>query len=129
MACCDLIGNRAGYFGRLLLTRYEILFGIDWARFQIFRSYYITALGSDVDPASTKGPKILSWGFYGYFMTGEFYRKLVYDGANEIGTQNGSSSARIRQLIQGTMENSLSNCKTSVRQIEGHYYLVDIACN
>jgi hypothetical protein len=109
-------------------TRYEILSGIDWARFQIFRDYYVTALGSDADPASTKGPRILNWGFNGYFMTGEFYRKLVYDGTDEIGKPNGMDAARIRPAIQGTMENSLAYCRTFVRQIEGHYYLVDIAC-
>jgi hypothetical protein len=110
------------------LARYEILFGIDWARFQIFRNHYIAALGSDADPTSTKGPRILNWGFYGYFISGEFYRKLVYDGTDEMGTLNGFESARVRQVIQGTMENSLSSCKPIVRQIEGHYYLVDIAC-
>jgi hypothetical protein len=110
------------------LARHEILFGIDWARFQIFRTHYIAALGSDADPTSTKGPRILSWGFYGYFMTGEFYRKLVYDGTDEIAIPDGLDSSRVRQVIQGTMENSLSNCKTFVRPIEGHYYLVDIAC-
>jgi amino acid transporter len=110
------------------LARDEILFGIDWARFQIFRTHYIAALESDADPASTKGPRILTWGFYGYFMTGEFYRKLVYDGTDEIATPNGLDSSRVRQVIQGTMENSHSNCKPIVRQIEGHYYLVDIAC-
>ncbi len=61
-------------------------------------------------------------------MTGEFYRKLVYDGTDEIGTPNGLDSTRVQQVIQGTMENTLSNCRTFVRQIEGHYYLVDIAC-
>jgi hypothetical protein len=110
------------------LARYEILFGIDWARFQIFRTHYIAALGSDADPTSTKGPRILNWGFYGYFMTGEFYRKLVYDGTDEIATPKGFESTRVRQVVQGTMENSLSNCRPVVRRIEGHYYLVDIAC-
>jgi hypothetical protein len=110
------------------LTRYEILFEMDRVRFQVFRSHYVSVLTGGADLASAKGPKILNWGFWGYFLSGEIYRKLVYDETDEIMTLDGLRSARIQQAIQSTMENSLSDCKTSVRGIEHHFYLVDIAC-
>jgi hypothetical protein len=110
------------------LARNEISFGIDVTRFQLFRSHYVSVLTGGVDPASVKGPRVLHWGFWGYFMSGEFYRKLVYDETEEIITRDGLRSARIQQAIQATMENSLSHCRPSVSRIEGHFYLVEIAC-
>jgi hypothetical protein len=109
-------------------TRNEILFGMDYIRFQVFRDHYVSALTRGADPASAKGPRVLNWGFWGYFLSGEIYRKLIYDETDEIITPDGLRSARIEQAIQATMENSIIHCKTSVRGVEGHFYLVDIAC-
>src|SRR5262245_27627721 len=88
------------------LAKSEIYFQIDRMRFAMFRDHYVTALKTR-DPADVQSPKAIRWGFWGHFLSGEFYRRLVYDETDEIATVDLSRPGRARDAVQDTVENVL----------------------
>jgi hypothetical protein len=115
-------------FSGCFLARFEILLAIDHVRFRMFRDHYVYALATVADPPSANGLKVLHWGFWAHFLSGAFYRKLVYDELDEIGSSNGRLSPRVREAIRDAIQNSLSMCRTRVHRLEGHFYIVDVGC-
>jgi hypothetical protein len=109
------------------LARFEINLGIDIARFKIFKGHYVSALRGPT--ANAQSPMVLLWGFFGYFLTGEHYRMLVYDEADEIGAPDGSISGKTREAIQAKIyAQTISGCKITTRQLERHFYIVEVLC-
>src|SRR5215211_2990196 len=95
--------------------RFEIFSEMDRTRFQLFRNDYVSALKVADDPADR--PKVIDWGFWGHFLSGAFYRELVYDESDEIDTAAGLRSERVQQALQPKIQYPLSACKISTRRI------------
>jgi hypothetical protein len=116
------------------LVRHEVLFAIDRARFAIFRAHYVDALllpSAQLDvkglQLDVKGLRIVQWGFWGYFISGEFFRMLAYDEADGLGHSDARIAGRALDAMRSSVQGG-NSCSVAARQLEPHFYIVDIGC-
>ncbi len=109
------------------LARHEVLFAIDRARFKIFRTHYVGALLLPAAQLDVKGLRIVQWGFWGYFISGAFYRILAYDEADDLGQSDATRSGPTLEAIRSTIQGG-NSCRVAARQVEPHFYIVDVGC-
>lgn len=109
------------------VARHEIFQQIDHLRFRAFHTYYVDKLVSPRDADGVRPVKALLWGFWGYFLSGEYYRILVYDEADEIG-DSATLPLRAQHALGQMSRVSVGSCRIGVRRIDGHFYLVEAAC-
>ena len=108
------------------LARHEVLFAIDRARFKIFRTHYVDAL-SPAAQLDVNGLRIVQWGFWGHFISGEFYRILAYDEADDLGHSDARIAGRTLEAMRSSIQGG-NSCKVAARQVEPNFYIVDVGC-
>ena len=106
--------------------RPAISFRIDRIRFELFKDYYVRALTPPPDSAGSWHLSAVHWA---HFLSGTFYRQLVYDETDSIAIPDDPRSAKLRTEIYETIHGiAPSSCQLSARRLEGHFYIVDVDC-
>jgi hypothetical protein len=103
------------------LMLFEIELQIDRLRFYVFRDRYVREATSGPDQTSGRQFKALRWG-----ANAGVYRLLIYDKTDAL--LSAPLSAEMREAIKEKIPTSLSPCNISARQLEGHFYLVQVGC-
>ena len=107
-------------------SRPAISFGIDRIRFELFKDYYVRILTPPPDSAGSWHLRALHWA---HFLSGTFYRQLVYDETDSIMIPDDPRSAKLRSEIYETIHGiSPTLCQLSARHLEGHFYIIDVDC-
>ena len=110
-------------------SRPAISFGIDRIRFELFRDYYVRVLTPPPDSVGSWHLRALHWGSWAHFLSGIYYRQLVYDETDSIMIPDDARSAKLRTEIYETIHGiSPSSCRLSARRVNGHIYVVDVDC-